>query len=89
MPLISCPLDSGAYTVRNENGHDVTNAMMLHHVISTPLILRVEAHTTPEFDQWAKDYQVEPVALILDRNQGVLFHLIDDRDAAMFKLRWL
>ena len=88
MPLVSCPVDSGAYTVSTECGKLIENHLMLQHVQATALIHRVEAKTTPEFDQWAKDFQVEPVALILDRNQGVLFHLMNDRDATMFKLRW-
>ena len=89
MPLIPCPLDSGAYTVTSSSGYRIANALMLQHIKSTSLMHRVNFETTPEFKQWAEAYGVSLVALTVDVERGVLFHLLDDRDAMLFKLRWL
>lgn len=54
-----------------------------------PLRHRLHAETTDEFNQWARDYEVTPVALVIDENRRVMIHLLDERDVVAFKMRWL
>lgn len=49
----------------------------------------IHAETTDEFNQWARSFEITPVALVMCHNHEVLFHFLDDRDVVAFKMRWL
>ena len=90
MLAIRCPPVSGAYVIMTDTGHAIRNSpKFLYFLEKLNLSHRLYAETTPEFEQWIADYEIGPMTISLDTKTGTTFTLTSDRDAMLFKLRWL
>lgn len=90
MFAIRCPPASGAYIIRTDTGATIRDApRFLYFLEKLSLSHRLYAETTPEFEQWVADYEIGPMTISLDPQTGTTFTLTSDRDAMLFKLRWL
>lgn len=90
MFAIRCPPASGAYIVMTDTGATIRDSSkFLDFLDKINLSHRLYAETTPEFEQWVADYEIGPMTISLDVETGTTFTLTSDRDAMLFKLRWL
>lgn len=87
---ITCPPSSGAYVIMTDTGAAIRGSeRFLNFLDKINLSHRLYAETTPAFEQWVADYGIGPMTISLDAQIGTTFTLTSERDAVLFKLRWL
>ena len=90
MFTIVCPPASGAYVIMTNTGQEIRgSSRFLNFLDKINLTHRLYAETTPEFEQWVADYEIGAMTISLDVQTGTTFTLASERDAMLFKLRWL
>ena len=90
MFAILCPPASGAYIIRTDTGATIRDSpRFLNFLNKLNISHHLYAETTPEFEQWVTDYQIGAMTISLDVQTGTTFTLTSERDAMLFKLRWL